>query len=89
MSDGYLSKIFPLIDRAAEAARERAKKVIVNGHILWQVYIHERERLLDDAVAVKNGKPMKNGERMSEEEFEQYLLNRGVWVGSDLTSDDD
>lgn len=80
MTDGYLSKIFPLIDRAAEAAKERARRVIVDTHLLWQVYIHERERLLDEAVAVKNGKPTKSGETMTEEEFEEYLLNRAVWV---------
>ncbi len=78
MSDGYISKVFPLIDRAASAARERAKRVIVDTHLLWMVYIHERERLLDAAAAVKNGKPMKNGESMTEEEFEVYLLSRGV-----------
>lgn len=83
MSDGYLSKIFPLIDRAANAAREHARRAIADTHLLWMVYIQERERLLDEAVRVKNGKPLKNGESMSPEEFEQYLLNRGVWVGDE------
>ena len=80
MSDSFIARMLPLINDAAEAARERAKKVILNGHSLWQVFIHERGRLLDDAANVKNGEPLKSGERMTEEEFEEYLLNRAVWV---------
>lgn len=71
MSNGYLTKIFPLIDRAAEAARGRAKKVILDSHQLWMVYVQERERLLDGAIAAKNGEPVDR------EDFEAYLISLG------------
>lgn len=80
MSDSFIARMLPLINRAADAASERAKSVIANGHILWQIAVHEKSRLVDDAANVKNGEPLKSGERMTEEEFEQYLLNRAVWV---------
>jgi hypothetical protein len=80
VSNDFIYRMMPLIDRAAEAARGHAEKVINNGHLLWQVYIHEKSKLVDDAANVKNGKPLKSGESMTEEEFEAYLLSRGVWV---------
>ncbi len=75
MSNGYLARILPLVESASEAARDRAKRVIFNGHILWQVYLQERSRLMSEAAHVKNGEPLdESGERMSPEDFEAYLI---------------
>ena len=88
MDTSFIKRMLPLIDDAAEAARERAKQVIVNGHLLWQVYVQEKYRLVEDAARVGRGEPTRSGESMTEEEFEAYLLNRGVWVDFDLTDRD-
>lgn len=71
----FLGRMLPLIDRAAEAARDKSKRVIADGHILWQVYINERERLLTEAVNVHNDlPPSDSGVRVSKDEFEAYLI---------------
>lgn len=84
----FLSRMLPLIDRASEAARGRAKKVITDSHQLWMIYIHERERLLDGAVVAKNG------ESVDRKDFEAYLISLGgesestVWAWDADESED-
>lgn len=75
MNSGYFARVLPLIESASEAARDRAKRVIFNGHILWQVYLQERSRLMSEAARVKDGEPLEeSGERMSADDFEAYLI---------------
>jgi predicted metal-dependent phosphoesterase TrpH len=79
----FYERMKPHIERAAEVARRRASSVITNAHLLWMVYQNEKLRLHFATWDFKNNekvKPSRHLDEMTREEFEQYLLNLGVWV---------
>lgn len=90
----FWSRIYPLIEQAASAAEKSARKFILDKYSLWQVYVSERERLMNDAASVRKTETTRSGEPMTVSEFEAHLLRLGgeseetVWVW-DISDDSD
>jgi hypothetical protein len=84
----FIKRARPLIEQAADNAQRRAKTVIVNKYLLWQVRNDEQQRLHFAAWGFqkdKTVKPDRFSPEMTREEFETYLLNRAVWVETEET----
>lgn len=82
----YYERMKPLIEKAAGAARRRAKRVSLNPYFHWMVYTTERNRLTDATFRFQKEEtvvPDRWSEPMNREQFEEYLLSLGVWVEED------
>lgn len=78
MSDeDFLKRVYPWIELAALAAKRRASRVIADTHLLWTVYLGERNKLILEAAE------LEESERVA---FEERLLQLAgeseetVWV---------
>ena len=80
----FLQRMMPLIERAAEAAREAASTSSANGAYLSLIRTSVRTRLMSTAELLESRErvaPDKWSEPMTREEFEEHLLRLGgVWV---------
>lgn len=80
----FFSEMSPKIDAAARGAQRRAKTVIADVHMLWMVYMTQRNALMFEAARVFDG------EGLSRSEFEERLLELAgeseetVWVDNGL-----
>ena len=57
--------------------------MIVNTHLLWDVYNREKHRLHFATWGFKENetvKPDRHLDEMTRDEFEEYLLSLAVWV---------
>lgn len=83
MESDFIKKVKPLIESAASAARDYGMRVTNNAHVLYSIYTTRKNLLTDAAYKIeKDGEasPDRFTKPLTAEEFEQYLLNRGVWV---------
>lgn len=79
----FYERMKPHIERAAEAARRRASKVIPSQYLQWMVYLQEKHRLHFAVWEFKDSETVKPANHlgdMTREEFEEYILGLGVWV---------
>lgn len=83
MESEFIKKVKPLIESAAEAAREYGYRVTDNVHTLYSVYASRKNSLTDAAYKIEKegtASPDRFTKPLTAEEFEQYLLSNGVWV---------
>ena len=88
----FVKRMRPLIERAAEAAREQASRSSLNNAYLMTVYMSVRDRLIIAAERLEKEErvaPDRWSEPMNREEFEEYLLSLGgVWIIEPEEDDD-
>lgn len=86
MQSEFIKKVMPLIESAANAAREYGTRVTDNAHVLYSVYAARKSLLTDAAYKIEEegtASPDRFTRPLTAEEFEQYLLSNGVWVDSE------
>jgi hypothetical protein len=83
MQSEFIKKVMPLIESAANAARDYGFKVTDNVHTLYSIYSSRKSLLTDAAYKIEKegtASPDRFTKPLTAEEFEQYLLSNGVWV---------